>query len=414
MDYGSWYCDFSKVQSNITNWTVAGRKIDHCLAKRTDSYCQLQFSSPISIAVLVCNLIKVLCMLWLLLLQRDVTLVTWGDAISSWLDQPDEITKNCCLMGKQELTGRMNRPGDVSFCSPETAHPLPSRNTFQPRWHHAVSWRRRAATYSLCIGALVATGVLLHQAISGVLKGIVGPDRSRSNPITSLGFGTIEADLVVDIGLPENGGQGFAASVLLANLPQLVSSLLYMSYNGLYTCMHLAHEYSGFAKHRKPLRVTTPRGKQRTTYWLQLPYSYSVPLLVTSVLLHWLVSQSLFLVRISFWSDGVEMVEYSSSAVGYSCAPIMCVMILGGCMTLIAMGLGFRKLDCRMPVAGSCSIALAAAAHRPEADDNAAILPVKWGEVSDASVCDPVIGHCCFTSGEVTDVQEGKFYAGHL
>lgn len=350
-------------------------------------------------------------MLWLLLLQRDVTLVTWGDAIASWLDRPDETTKSCCLMGKQELAERTKRPGNMISSSPETARPVPSRITFQPRWHHAISWRRRAATYSFCIGALVATGVLLHQAISGVVKGTLGPGNGRSNPITSLGFGTVEADLIVNIGLPENGSQGFAASVLLANLPQLILSLLYVSYNGIYTCMHLAHEYSGFAIHRKPLRVTTPRGKQRTTYWLQLPYTYSVPLLLASAILHWLVSQSIFLVRISFWSEGLEMVEYTSSAVGYSCAPIMCVLILGGCMTLFAIGLGFRKLDCRIPVAGSCSIALAAASHRPKADVGAAALPVKWGEVLDASAIDSTIRHCCFTSEEVTEVQKGKFYA---
>lgn len=364
-----------------------------------------------AIAVVVCNLVKVLCMLWLLLIQRDVTLVTWGDAIASWLDQPDDTSKGCCLMGKKELLERMKNPSGVSSCPSETGRPLLFSKSSQPRWHHAVSWNRRLATYSLCLGALAATGVLLHQAIVGVTEGVMGPGRGRSNPITSLGFGTVEADLLVNIGLPENDRQGFAASVLLANLPQLVLSLLYMSYNGLFTCMHLAYEYAGFAKHRKPLRVTTPRGKQRTTYWLQLPYTYSVPLLVASAVLHWLVSQSLFLVRISFWSDGVEMMDYSTSAVGYSCAPIVCVLVIGGCMTLVAVGLGFRKLGCSMPVAGSCSIVLAAAAHRPEADVDAAILPVKWGETSDASARDTGIRHCCFTSEDVTDAQEGTFYA---
>lgn len=353
-------------------------------------------------------------MLWVLLLQHDVTLVTWGDAIASWLDQPDDTSKGCCLMRKHELSERTKRPGGVCFNLPETARPFLSRKTFQTRWHHAVSWRRRLATYTLCIGALVATGVLFHGAVSDVVKGTMGPEGGRPNPITSLGFGTVEADLVVDTGLPENGSHGFAASVLLANLPQLILSLLYMSYNGLYTCMHLAHEYSGFAKHRKPLRVTTPRGKQRTTYWLQLPYKYSIPLIVASAALHWLVSQSLFLVRISFWSNGEEMVGHSSSAVGYSCAPIVCVLVLGGCMTLVAIGVGLRHLDGRMPVAGSCSIVLAAAAHRPEADIDAAGSLVKWGEVSSTSASISLIGHCTFTSEEVTIAQEGKLYAGYV
>lgn len=83
-------------------------------------------------------------------------------------------------------------------------------------------------------------------------------------------------------------------------------------------------------------------------------------------------------------------------------------------MTVVAIGLGFRNLDGRMPVAGSCSIVLAAAAHRPEVDVDAAGLPVKWGEVAIGSASDPPIGHLCFTSEEVTEAQEGNLYAGYV
>lgn len=40
--------------------------------------------------------------------------------------------------------------------------------------------------------------------------------------------------------------------------------------------------------------MTKPCGKQVSTYWPQLLYGYAVPLLVTSALLHWLISNGLY------------------------------------------------------------------------------------------------------------------------
>lgn len=44
-------------------------------------------------------------------------------------------------------------------------------------------------------------------------------------------------------------------------------------------------------------------GQQRSTYRLQLPYVYGVPLVIISSGLHWLVSQSLFLARVTMFDS---------------------------------------------------------------------------------------------------------------
>jgi hypothetical protein len=79
-------------------------------------------------------------------------------------------------------------------------------------------------------------------------------------------------------------------------------------------------------------------------------------------------------------------------------------------MLIIALGMGFRKFASAIPVAGSCSVALAAATHRPKSDEDAAYLPVRWGEVHGDGTED--VGHCCFTSEEVQDLIPGRAYAG--
>lgn len=63
-----------------------------------------------------------------------------------------------------------------------------------------------------------------------------------------------------------------------------------------------------------------PQGEQRSTYWLQLPYAYSIPLITASATLHWLISQSIFLMRVSYNSNdpGEDPTEADISSLGIS------------------------------------------------------------------------------------------------
>ena len=94
--------------------------------------------------------------------------------------------------------------------------------------------------------------------------------------------------------------------------------MTYLIFNGIFTSMMVTREYLDYATQRKPLRVSLREGYQRSTYCeyqilrnegdrfvlnagqgLQLPKRYALPLLGSMALLHWLVSESLFLVHIS-------------------------------------------------------------------------------------------------------------------
>jgi hypothetical protein len=267
-----------------------------------------------------------------------------------------------------------------------------------------VSRRRLITTVSLLTVAIAASGCCLGLTIRQMYRG-------TNDTMISLGFGAVNSKMLLKIGLPRKGANGLASSVLFANLPQIILSFVYLSYNALVTCMLLASEYSGYEVHRKTLRVTTPCGQQRSTYWLQLPYTYGIPVMATSATLHWLISQSIFLVRVEVYYKDILYGIPNVSAVGLSPAPMLVIVILGLCLVAITIGLGFRKLEGNaMPVAASCSLALAAAAHRPAGDVDAAVLPVKWGEVVEMGTAD--VGHCSFTSQEVLGVKPGRKYAG--
>ncbi|KAK5124153.1 hypothetical protein LTR85_001856 [Meristemomyces frigidus] len=402
-------CDVTKARENATEWTLNGYKIEYCLSAVAPSHCKLQFSLHILFTVIAMNACKTISMFLTLWRRKDATLVTVGDAMSSFLDIPDELTKGRCLMAKVDVDkGPLRWRSRGASHTPNT-QPLPITYyaPLRRRWFAAASIKRWCITIGLCLAGLLTGASLLGigaDAIQGYL--------SSGQTIFDLGFGSVDSRALIDVGLPQGGAEGLVSAVLLANLPQAIVSFLYLTYNGLFTCMLLCHEYSKYAmdSRRKPLRVTSPRGQQRSTYYLQLPYTYSIPLIITSGTLHWLISQSIFLARISVYSDGKNTDAEDMSEVGYSCLPILCVIILGTCMLIAALGFGFRKFASHIPVAGSCSVALAAAAHRPKDDVDAAFLPVRWGDVHSEGNDD--LRHCCFTSEEVHDLIPGRMYAG--
>lgn len=234
--------------------------------------------------------------------------------------------------------------------------------------------------------------------------------RTTADTMMSLGFGDVNSNMLLNAHLPEEGTAGLTSAVLFANLPQVVLSFVYLSFNSLVTCMLLVSEYASYEVQRKSLRVTTPRGQQRSTYWLQIPFTYGIPIIIVSATLHWLISQAVFLVRVENHRLGGFTQSYSISAVGLSPAPMMVVLVLGVSLTTIAIAMSFIKLKgTSMPVAASCSRAIAAAAHRPVEDVDAAVLPVQWGEVEVMGNAD--VGHGCFTSREVLAVDPTRKYA---
>lgn len=255
-----------------------------------------------------------------------------------------------------------------------------------------------------CIIALVLTSVLLSKG----LKDDNMSDIKSISQLWKMGYGAVRAESLIDIPF-SRGNVGIMTSVLLANTPQAILSFLYLTYNGLFSCMLLMKEWSDFAHERKSLRVTLPIGRQRSSYWLQLPYTYGIPLLVMSGTLHWLVSQSIFLARVRVLDhEGEEVQDASISTCGYSCIAIITVIILGSIMVLLGILNGFRRYKAGMPLIGSCSAAISAACHAMRKDSDAALLPVMWGAVESQGK----VGHCCFSSFDVSPPVHGEAYAG--
>lgn len=219
-------CDTKKIKKNASSWMINGKKIDYCLSQIEPAHCTLQFSLQVLIAVIVCNALKSAAMFWTLYKQKDATLVTIGDAITSYLDRPDETTKGRCLMSRMDIKGWKLAKDKPNI------EPLP-KTFFEhkaSRFFAAASWKRWITTFSLITLTIIISIVLLSMGIETL------------SPSTafSIGFGSIDSRALIQVGLPEGGGGGLVAAVLLANCPQAIVSFLYLLYNGLLTSMLLA------------------------------------------------------------------------------------------------------------------------------------------------------------------------------
>jgi hypothetical protein len=173
---------------------------------------------------------------------------------------------------------------------------------------------------------------------------------SRSlSSLWAWGFGTANTMTVVGGWVKEAGGKDptrqFFVSVIVANLPQIIVSYLYLLYNGLLTCLLVAAEWSRFAVRKRSLRVSeNATGFQTSGFFLSVPYRYGIPLSCALSLLHWLISQTMFLIRTAgFGANGEPNHLFDGSRVGYSPIGPVLVLALGGAMLIAMILSGFKR-----------------------------------------------------------------------
>ncbi|KAL5335054.1 hypothetical protein BJX70DRAFT_333970 [Aspergillus crustosus] len=414
-------------------WRVRGYKVDYCLAERTPEKCTLEYSLPLAIAIVCVNLIKAILIALAAWNLRGNPLLTVGDAIASFLGSPSNETAGCLLTrdivvkrARQPKIRRFNkaimyclfRIRDLGIPIPYTlqlsssfAHLEKEDSESEKLTYNAAANRRWSALsrsrWIAClfnyISSLIACIALLAYGVSTMIN---------ANGIWTSGLAAVDVKtMIYSVGWPSS----LVANTLIANIPQLVFSVLYFMVNSILTNMTLAGEWNNFSVTRKGLRVSTrPHGHQRRTYFLSLPYRYGLPLVAISALLHWLMSQSIFLVRILGYNAWQQRdYTYDTITVGYSPPAIVSVICVGALVPAAVIWIGHRWFKSGMPIAGSCSLAIAAAC-RPsgmmasETGEMEYEL-LEWGAEPYLSGVGEV-GHCTFSSRKVYAPEHGVVY----
>lgn len=244
-----------------------------------------------------------------------------------------------------------------------------------------------------------------------------------------MGFGKLQPYTYLVIGLPRNDPAGLISNVLIANLPQIILSVLYIFYNAMLSTFLVQREFSLMYKEekRKTLRVSEPVGIQRGSYFISLPLRYGIPLYASSGIMHWLISQSLFLARITALNpaDATPNLDNSFSTCGYSAIALIIsgltphtsylrefwanyscrslALLLGALLVVAILVLSFfKKYDGTMRMVATNSMAISAACHSLDRDTaHGSKLPVIWAVVK----IEDGIGHCAFTTAPAGELK---------
>ena len=124
------------------------------------------------------------------------------------------------------------------------------------------------------------------------------------------------------------------------------------------------------------------------------------------------MSQSLYLVRIIAYSDPqTRNADYDTITLGYSPPAIVIGLCVGMLLPAGLVLFGCGRFQSGMPVAGSCSMAIAAACHpRGQTDEDRANLEyqrLKWGV---EAYQNGEMWHCAFSNRKVMKPEDGMEY----
>ncbi|KAH8659855.1 hypothetical protein BX600DRAFT_51176 [Xylariales sp. PMI_506] len=358
--------------------------VEYCLARNERPSCKIGVSNVLLLTVLICMTAKlVVCSIVVLKLSR-LSLVTPGDAMESFISKPDPRTLG---LGTLDIAdARRLEFGPRKPWSVETAGALELTPTIRPRqWRtkhgrlaniiSKPAWTRTYCLLGFALVVLIVCTSLALNSADGALK-------------TS--FGHSDESLTVSI-----MSEDYSVALIVANLPQILLSMCYFSYNAFFTRIEVEKEWNSYSIKHRPLRVTYPVGEQIGHYRLQLPYKYSVPLLGISVLLHWLVSNTIyiFIVEGGYWADsasslvGVQGLDDDALvAVGFSPPAILTLMIISIVLCIFPILWSLRKVKGNMVAGGSNSLIMSAACHacvslekRKSYDNRQSVSPVMSG-----------------------------------
>ncbi|CAH0026486.1 unnamed protein product [Clonostachys rhizophaga] len=356
-------------------------------SKANDETCSLILNGPILGALAVLNLLFILVLaLALATTSTHNPLVTLGDALSSFLADPDSTTQGACLLSKADIKTGLWANGEIKskywFNEPHRWYQTPSRT----RWLiWAVIW-------------------LLSAGMSAAMLSVVMVDNSNA------AFQALETPTktyILSKGIPSAG-----VGVLLA-LPHLILAALYFSTNAMLSVLYLSHEFAKYAEEAMALRVSSyPFGLQRASLYITLPRPISWILFFVFAAMGFMLSQAFNLVKVD---DGYVL--------GMNPLPTVILLALVAATGLLVLGMSLRRTD--FPPAegeenrtanplilpgGSCSAVLSARCHRGTREGSGMVAQVLgWGVIQENS--DPKVGHAALSGLPVEPMKVGKAYA---
>ncbi|KAM7210123.1 hypothetical protein V8F06_014493, partial [Rhypophila decipiens] len=378
----------------------------------------------------LCGLAIACCLSGMIHFQRSMPLVTIGDAVDSFLDKPSEqITRSACSYDHTSFRN-MFRPKLV----PKSYHQHGARR----RWWQAVGLTRWGFTtlWFLAIILALITCFMVGVQNNGrrtdpksYMKQMYESHRRFEKPLQ-------EADQAsLSLGSRPTSGpdQRKLKLVTIANTPQFITSLTYLYYNMVVTLMVAEREWHRIGSGDKRstssyLRVSNPRGRQRGSDFLSLPYRYAIPLMAITIAEKWLASVGVFYFNLDLWDTEGRRVtlgedrqlDGSISTLGYSALAVFWMIILTAVswMAIVLLAI-IRRYPPGKPLMGTCTGVIAASCHFSTVDrvkqqvfgEDIAAGALSWGVIRQVSQDGEVEQWLGFRSGKKAEMPvDGQIY----
>ncbi|KAF2494478.1 hypothetical protein BU16DRAFT_589353, partial [Lophium mytilinum] len=205
----------SNTQADYDNWHRFNRTVLYCLSEKLHgSHCSINYAPSIFLAICCFSTLKCVCIL-ATLSHKQPTLSTLGDAIASFLEDPDDASAHMGPVTKVMFKSRKSRVWTEP--SPLLWLPRPLR------WYSGPSARRWI--FTITVYTLAISG-----ALASVIPGIHGT-KARSGKGVSWemkqNIGRADSDSFNGYSLPKYGTLAFIENVIWANMWQVIL-LLYI------------------------------------------------------------------------------------------------------------------------------------------------------------------------------------------
>ncbi|KAH9906855.1 hypothetical protein F4778DRAFT_601302 [Xylariomycetidae sp. FL2044] len=362
---------------------------DGAFSASSGTSCSVNISGTLLGVAALLNLVTVATMAVVVARASSFTpLATLGDAVRSFLQDPDPSTTNACLLDQRDVQRGRWGLGEAKRFAP-VSH----------RWYQAPSVTRRVLTTASWLAVLAPAAAALGLMVSRISS---TPGDDHHDPLTRFGSVSPHTSFRFPTSTPtpdpNNQALDTARLSLIAALPQLLLSILYLSINALLTTFHLSHEFSLFAAALGPrlLRVSArPEGYQTTSLFLTLPRPVSWFLLAVFAALGFVLSQAVsplvlvssntsFSASASASASSAAMITFNTTAL------VILLALLVFPLLLPVLLLGARRTPLPgTPLAlrgGSCSAVVSARSHPPHpslspGNHDLWLRPVCWGVV---------------------------------
>ncbi|KAH7386855.1 hypothetical protein DE146DRAFT_791945 [Phaeosphaeria sp. MPI-PUGE-AT-0046c] len=411
------YSTTEKGWASTSKWPS---RISYCLARKVPARAKIQSHLWILLATTIFNAIKLGCLWATLREQQDTPLITAGDAIASFLESPCPRSAGMSLLSSKDID-RAQKIGQDDVEMNKKTTPV-KFNPKRLRYYRAVS-TGRSIVYIASSMFVIAFAIHKYGQIRDLFRQ-TNPDFALKSSWRT--FGQLDDHSLSDRTLCDYGSSYLdnnkwvhcrmtyagLSTMILTSLPQLAVAAIYLSLNHQLTLMIQLRDWTSLAWCRQGLRVSDPESDsdQISTWWLSLPYHYSVPLLITSFLMGWLLSQTIFIVRYDLYDDVFEkVVDPGRYSIGFSVVALVCSIVVGLLILGTSVAVGFCKCPPGLPLGPSNSLNIAAACQPPENDPYAARRKVMWGALLTGDG-NEVQQRCTITSRRVMYPVEGEWY----